>query len=223
VRKVLCSLGAGSHQELLDVSSQTFTLYAQRHGYDLDLRFDVLAPDRPPAWSKVPLIRDLLHRHDLVLWIDSDAAIVDPTLDIADELGRRDLMGLVAHEYDGQTVPNCGVWVLRRSRRVVRFLDALWRRTEYVDHKWWENAALLTELGYSLEPRVEPVRKSRMRSRTRYLDRSWNSIAVDPAVNPRINHYPGRSHEYRLEQLTRDLDTARAAMAALAHPSTGDR
>lgn len=220
MRKVLCSLGAGSHQELLSVSSQTFALYAQRHDYDLDLRHEVLAPDRPAAWSKVPLIRELLRRYDLVLWIDCDAAIVDPTLDIADELERRDLMGLVAHEYDGQAIPNCGVWILRRSRAVMRFLDAVWRRTEFLDHEWWENAAVLDELGYTLEPRVESVRTPRIRSRTRYVDRSWNSIQIDTAAHPRVNHYPGRSHEYRLAQLTRDVETARAAIAALAHPST---
>ena len=37
MRKVLCSVGAGAHEELLDISGQTFALYAERHGYDLEV------------------------------------------------------------------------------------------------------------------------------------------------------------------------------------------
>jgi hypothetical protein len=214
MRKVLCSIGAGAHAELLALSGETFRIFADRHGYDLDLRSEVLAPERPPAWSKIRLIGEALDRYDLVVWVDADAAIVDPTLDVADELGRRDLMGLVAHEYDGQVVPNCGVWVVRRHRRVRELLDAVWAHDELVEHKWWENAALLLELGYTIEPDVRPVRRSRMRTRTRYLDRAWNSIAVDAQPHPRVNHYPGRSQEHRLEHLARDLATARAVAAA---------
>ncbi len=219
MRKALCSIGAGPHGELLALSGETFRFYAERHGYDLDLRTELTTPERPPAWSKIPLIRGLLADHDLVLWVDADAAIVDPTLDIADELGPRALMGLVAHTYEGQEIPNAGVWVLRRHRRVLRFLDEIWANVTYLDHKWWENAALIEGLGYSLEPRVEPVRRSRMRSRTHYLDRSWNSIAADRADQPRINHYPGRSREHRLAALQGDLATAGKVMRSLAHPS----
>jgi galactosyl transferase GMA12/MNN10 family len=219
VRKALCSIGAGPHVDLLALSGETFGWYAERHGYELELRTELLVPDRPPAWSKIPLIQGLLEDHDLVLWVDADAAIVDPTLDLADELGPRRLMGLVAHRYDGQVVPNCGVWALRRHRRVRRFLDELWANVAYLDHKWWENAALIEGLGYSVEPRVEPIRRSRMRDRTQYLDRSWNSIAADPADRPRINHYPGRSQEQRRQALEADVATAREVLRSLAHPS----
>ncbi len=211
VRKVLCSIGAGSFGEILDVSGETFEIYARRHGYDLDLRRELIDPSRPASWNKIPLFLELLKTYDLVLWIDADAAIVDPTDDIADALEDRDAMALVAHEYDGQIVPNCGLWVLRRDRAVRRILEKVWTHTEYLHHEWWENAALLVELGYRIEPRVEIARRSRMRQRVRFLDRSWNSIGLDPAANPRINHYPGRSREHRLAQLTADVQLARAA------------
>jgi len=219
--KVLCSIGAGPHQELLDISGQTFALFAARHGYQLDLRRELMTTDRPPSWSRILLFQELFRTYDTVLWIDADAAIVDPTLDIADELGRRDLMGMVAHEYDGQAIPNCGVWLLRNHRLTRRFLDAVWNHTEYVDHDWWENAAVLDELGYSVAPRVEVVRDSRLRSRVVHVDRGWNSILADPAPHPRINHYPGRSREYRLEHLAADLAAARSVLASLEHPAVG--
>ena len=46
-------------------------------------------PTARRRWNKLLLAAELLGRYDLVLWVDADAAIVDPTVDIADELGRR--------------------------------------------------------------------------------------------------------------------------------------
>jgi hypothetical protein len=213
-RKVLCSIGAGPHAELLEISGQTFRIYAERHGYDLALRTELAAPERPASWSKVVLVQELLDRYELVFWVDADAAIVDPTADVAAELHRRTQIGLVAHEYDGQVVPNCGVMVVRSRRAARRFLDDVWRRSEYIDHKWWENAAVLDLLGYDLEPQVALRRPAPMLRKVQFIDRSWNSVLVDEAAQPRIRHYPGRSHEYRLEHLARDLAAARAVAPA---------
>jgi hypothetical protein len=208
---VLCSIGAGPHAELLEISGQTFGIYAERHGYDLALRTELAAPERPASWSKVLVVQELLDTYDLVFWVDADAAIVDPSVDVADELDRRAQIGLVAHEYDGQVVPNCGVMVVRSRRAARRFLRAVWERTSYVDHKWWENAAVLDLLGYDLEPQVVLRRPSPMLRRVQFLDRAWNSVLVDESAHPRVRHYPGRSQEYRVERLRRDLALARAA------------
>ena len=130
-----------------------------------------------------------------------------PTLDIADELGRRDLMGLVAHEYEGQTIPNCGVWVLRRSRPVLRFLDAIWRRDRV------PRSQVVGERRVARRARVlaRADRSSRSAPVTScdrapvFVDSAWNSIAIDTAAqSPRSITTPVESFEYRLEHLTRD-------------------
>ena len=210
-RKVLCTIATGPHAELFELSGPSFAIYADRHGYDLAVRQDLTDPDRAPSWNKLPFFLELFEDYDLVVWVDADAAIVDSRFDIADELAPDDLMGVVAHEYDDQVIPNCGVWVLRNHDDVRRFVERLWNRTEFLDHRWWENAAFLDELGYSVDPRVDLLRPTPMLRRTRFIDRSWNSIRVDPARHPRINHYPGRSQAHRLQQLERDLSIARAA------------
>lgn len=205
MRKVLCAVGAGPHSELLALSSRTFRIYADRHGYDVELREELLAPDRPASWSKVLLVQELLESYDVVFCIDADAAIVDPSRDIVDDLRDDALIGLVAHEYDGQRIPNCGVWVLRRDRRTRRFLQRVWRQTQYLDHKWWENAAVLELLGYRLEPSVELVRRRRMLDRVQFLDQAWNSIAMHESPHPWVRHYPGESQEHRLAHLRADI------------------
>lgn len=215
MRKALCSLGSGAHAELLDVSSETFRLYADRYGYELVLHHDQLEPTRHPAWSKVCVILDALSRYDLVFWVDADAAIVDASRDVADELARRSLLGLVAHQYEGQQIPNCGVMVVRNNRRTRRLFEEIWEQTDLLDHKWWENAAMLRLLGYELEPKVRLVAPTPMNKRVQFLDPGWNSVLVDPAPHPRVNHYPGRSHEYRLEHLRADVVTLREQLRGI--------
>jgi glycosyl transferase family (putative galactosyltransferase) len=210
-RKVLCTIATGPHADLFELSGPSFAIFAERHGYDLAVRRVLTAPDREPSWNKLPFFLELFEEYDLVVWVDADAAIVDPSSDIAEELGPEDLMGVVAHEYDDQVIPNCGVWVLRNDDGVREFVERLWNRTEFLDHRWWENAAFLDELGYQVDPRVDLVRPTPMLRRTRFIDRSWNSIRVDEARHPRINHYPGRSQAHRLQELERDLSQARAA------------
>lgn len=202
LRKIICSIGAGPHAELLAISGETFRVYAERHSYDLCLRNDTVS-GRPVSWSKIRLIETLLAKYDLVLWIDADAAVIDPLIDVATLLDRRELMGLVTHatpEGDDR-IPNCGVWLLRRHRKTRRFLEDVWGATAYIDHKWWENAAVLDLLGYELEPSVRLVRSTPMYSLTRFLPTEWNSISVDPSPTPRIVHFAGLALGDRLAGL----------------------
>ncbi len=212
MRKVLCSIGSGPHQELLEVASETYRVFADRHGYDLELRTELLVPERPPSWSKVVLLRQLLDEYDFAFWIDADAAIVDVSVDVADEVERGRFLYVVAHEYDDQVVPNLGVIGMKAGRRARKFLDLLWNDTRYIDHKWWENAAALRLLGYDFEPVVHEQTTSWFR-RTKFIPKAWNSIAADEADHPRINHYPGRSHEFRLENLRADAAHLRSRVA----------
>ena len=92
--KALCSIGSGPHEALLEISRPTFAAYAERHGYELITSTEA-DPRRPPAWAKVPMLREALAAYDLVLWIDADAVIVDGTRDIADELAPDRFLGLV--------------------------------------------------------------------------------------------------------------------------------
>ena len=112
-RKVLCSIGAGSHRELLEITGPTFASYANRHGYDLDLRTELRAPDHPAPWSKVRLLQEVLGRYEFVVWIDADAAIVDGSRDIADLMGPKQI-AMVAHATpEGDHIPNTGILALR--------------------------------------------------------------------------------------------------------------
>jgi hypothetical protein len=199
-QKAIATIGTGSHRRLQSLAARSFRPFAERHGYDLHLHTAVLDPERPPPWSKIPILRDLLQRYEQVLWIDSDAVIVDPR----EDLPFPPLMGLVEHETKEGRVPNTGVWAIRAGDEAQQFLDEVWAQEDLVFHKWWENAAVCRLLGYPLEP-AGPAEPSRWRERTTFLDRRWNSIPDSPARHPRIRHYPGYSVRTRAVFMLRDL------------------
>ena len=108
---------------------------------------------RGAPWEKIRIVQELAAAYDLVLWVDADAAFVDISMDIAQCLGRRDLMALCGHRTpEGAVIPNTGIWVLRSGRRTDRFLEDVWNATEFLDHKWWENSAVIDRLGFEVGP-----------------------------------------------------------------------
>jgi hypothetical protein len=209
VRKALCSIGTGPQARLLRLARRSFVPYAQRHGYDLHLLTEPYETSRPVPWSKVALLRDLLDRYDLLLWLDADVVIVDPTLDIASQREADRFLALVEHRYDGKRFPNTGVMLLESGPDAAGFLSALWNATAYIDHQWWENAAVLDLLGYEVE-QPAPARPSAWREKTQLLSNEWNSTVHDPAGHPRFRHYPGYTVARRWALMARDLVRSRA-------------
>ena len=206
MRKALCSIGAGPHAALLAVSEPTFREYGARHGYEVITSHDA-DPARPPAWAKVAMLRDVLDEFDLALWIDADAVIVDGRDDIAAELDDDKQFGLVRHG----DVPNTGVMLWRSGEYARSLLDATWANTRYLEHPWWENAALLDALGYDvprfgrlervLRRRRRPPRPSRWSAGVQFLAPEWNWSYLARVPEPRIVHCVGVPVEQRLRDM----------------------
>ena len=209
MRKALCSIGSGAYAKLLALSSRTFAAYAARHDYDLVLRHDADDASRHPAWSKVPLILQLLEEYDLVLWLDADAIIVELQIDIAAERRPDRWMYLARLRTCEGVVPNTGVWMVTSCEEAKRFLRIVNAHEAYTNHKWWENAAVIDLLGYAFDP-LRPNTENQFTAGVEYLDHCWNSIAQDTAESPRIKHYPGLPLCVREQHLRADLDSFRS-------------
>jgi hypothetical protein len=217
--KALCSIGSGPHEALLAISRPTFEAYARRHGYELITSTET-HPGRPPAWAKVPMLREALDSFELVLWIDADAVIVDGRDDVAELLEPDRSLALVRH--GERQVPNTGVMLWRAGEVARELLDRTWNATRFVHHPWWENAALLDVLGYDLpgeldpgvrarlsralrrEPRRFKARPSPFSPAVQFLPLEWNSVYLDRAAEPRIVHCVG----VPVEQRARDMAAA---------------
>jgi len=221
-RRVLCSLGTGPYEQLLSISGITFEAYAERHAYDLRLETTVLAPERPPAWSKIVLARDLLELYDEVLWIDADAIFLDISKDIAELVRPGKDLYLVEHLYaENETwrSANSGVFLVRSTDWARDFLDRVWASEQFIDHAWWENAAVLDLLGYELPPDLTPPRKAPgapLPPEVQLIGLEWNSTqGASLAPHPRIRHH-GRAEIAELERrLQDDLATFRRHLSQL--------
>lgn len=121
-----------------DLSLRTKQEYAARHGLGITAIRDTLDASRPPSWSKIPLCLQALEKSDWLWWLDADAAITNPEIDVrqycdeaADMIATKDENGL-----------NCGSFLLRNSEGARRLLDATWNRTALIHHQWWEQGAM---------------------------------------------------------------------------------
>ena len=207
-RKVLCTSATGPFADLLKVSLPTFESYARRHQWDVFVGTEDRADGRPTSWAKVPLISELLGRYDLLMWVDADAVIVDESVDLASELRRRKHLYLVEHQHapTGEVTANAGVMMLRAGRWTQRLLAAIWAQADLIDHRWWENAALMRLLGYRIDPQpAARVRRTRWLKRVRFLDVAWNSMPHwHGSPTPRITHYASLPLEERRRRMLAD-------------------
>ncbi len=205
MRKAIVSLGSGPQSRLLALAARSFRPYAARHGYNLELRTQIVDPSRPAPWSKVVLLRSLAESYDLLLWLDADLVIVDRSLDIASELEEGRFLYLAEHATREGRMPNSGVMLMQGGKETVDFLDDVYAQEDLINHRWWENAAICRLLGYQLDPVGPGEPTPLLRDHTKLISARWNSIRDAPAPRPYIRHYPGYSLKVRAAFMTRDL------------------
>lgn len=208
--RAIVTYAAGAHEELLDVALPTFRTFAERHGYDLTLgRY---MTDFPPAWNKVPNLINLLEIYDEVVWLDCDLVIVDPSEDFP-PMSVSCWHSLVRHFEDNSEVPNSGVWRLnRRAKGMLREMMVL---EVFENHGWWEQAALMTLMGYCVPPQGHEFKDTKCRCvrptesyyECDFMRLCWNSHPNYRAEKPKIVHcsYPNMTHRLEvMRELVRD-------------------
>lgn len=186
-----CLVTGWSGVQFAEIAAHTLPLmhrYATRHGHTLAVAN--LVGDRPASWMKVDAIAKALKTSDVAVWLDADMVVVDSTRWIGDELPADMWHGLVEHVTDCGEVPNCGAWVLRQQMLPV--LREVWQMTQYLDHPWWEQAAVLELLGYHVtaKPTAKRERPSDLYDRTHWLGAEWNDHPNDSrrAEHARLVH-----------------------------------
>lgn len=148
------------------------TQYAERHG--MGWRVCDLRGSRPAPWQKMTHILAGLVAHERVVWIDADVVVLDPSVNILDEMPEHAWQGLVEHETNCGVVPNTGVWICTRAMEPV--LEHAWRCKRYIEHPWWEQAAILEQMGYEVtdSPTATLDTPTRLHQQTAFLHPTWN-------------------------------------------------
>ena len=147
-------------EKLGSITLKSMKRYAKKNGFDIKL-FNELVSDRPPAWNKILIMQKILDsgKYDFVFWIDSDAVIVGKE-DICNEIVDGKDFYLVKHFVKGRDAPNTGVVLLRNSKWSKDFLKTVWEKTDYINHRWWENAAINDLLGFSEDVQESKIKQN---------------------------------------------------------------
>ena len=202
MKRAIVTYAAGAHEELLDVALPGYKAFAQRHGYELIVGDNVT--DLPPAWNKVSLLMEVLLHHEEVVLFDCDLIVVN-SADNFPSLRDGATHALVRHFDGGSEVPNSGVWWV--TREIVPLLAKMMDLEVFRDHGWWEQAALMTMMGYTVPPQGSDYRKTQCRNvvQTRwfrecqFMRLAWNSHPNYRAERPRIVHCSYSDMSRRLE------------------------
>lgn len=206
MRRAIVTYAVGAHEELLDIAMPGYRDFAQRHGYDLVVGKKMT--DLPPPWNKIPLLVDALGSYDRVVWFDCDLVVVDPSEDFPPM--EDSLHGLVRHFEGCSEVPNSGVWRLNRQALDLWGVDLLNRilmLEVFNNHGWWEQAALMTLMGYTVPPEGSKFSDLKCRcvhptvwyKSCSFMRLRWNSHPNYRADRPRIVHCSYKSMPQRME------------------------
>jgi hypothetical protein len=141
MKLALVTLGDGDHcRRLAELVNPAKKAYCQRFGYDF-IEFDqTLDSRRPPAWSKLLAILDVLPNYDWVVWHDSDTLIWNDGVGLQRFLPEsQDEVFVIQGDVNGL---NTGVFFAKNAPDAYRFLAKSYDQTQFDQHCLWEQIAM---------------------------------------------------------------------------------
>lgn len=140
------TIAAGAeYRQAVSLGLENKKKYCELHGYDFIVREEALDPSRPPSWSKILLMDELMATtsYKWIFWTDADSLIMNSAIRLEDLIDERynmvitvDFNSICAGEF---FMKNCD-W----SRQ---FLKIIYGHTECITHRWWEQCGMIQELG----------------------------------------------------------------------------
>lgn len=187
--KAIVSFAEGSNYiNMLEVALPSFYKYANAHNYDLvvpshryvlDLyhEYSWAYSERPASWLKIPILKSLLKKYDVVLWLDCDVVITKIDVDIAENfINTEHTQSFVVHRTGEGFIPNMGVWLLKNNS--LDLLDNIWNQTQFIDHCWWEQRANMHVMNWS-QHEQDQTYLSEFGLKSLELPYEWNVHKVD--------------------------------------------
>jgi hypothetical protein len=200
VKRAIISYAEGDeHKELAGMTWPLMQAYADLCGAEF-VGFSA-APDIPrhPSWKKLACIADALVAFDEVLWLDTDVVVATQE-NIFDEIPEGKIQATVEHHSQEGHIPNMGVWLCRKAMAPWLVVAAM--QDQCVDHKWWEQAAMMHLMGYSCEDgQCRRLREPRLQSLTHYLDERWNFCSCSKCSDCCFFHACGLVGDGRLSAI----------------------
>lgn len=125
-----------------DISKPTIVNYCRKYNYNI--KFDTIPVDysRPYSWYKIDVLKQAIldsNQVKYLLWIDSDAVILNTNFNLLDLIKSNKYLYISKDMHN----INCGSMLIKKNQYMYDFLDEVWNKKEFLNHCWWEQAAII--------------------------------------------------------------------------------
>jgi len=225
--KIITSYDA-NFKKIGDITFKSISQYSKK----FNLRFENLkmpSTGRPLSWNKIKLLQEEIKKgeNEFIMWIDADAFFHKDAKNILYELDSNHEIFLVNHYcsvHKGSKFKNtiltinrinCGMMIFKVSQFNLDFLEKVWNEDKYINHVWWEQAAIMDIIGLKAEITNnlnDNIGDDFYLKKIRFLSKEWNSIPSNneisnESVNPSIIHLAGINNFERIEILNEFINT----------------
>ena len=215
-------------KDIGDITLKSIFQYSKR----FNLKFEKLEmpnTGRPLSWNKIKLLHQEIKKgeNEFIMWIDADAFFHKDAKNILHELDSNHEIFLVNHYcsvHKGSKFKNtiltinrinCGMMIFKVSQFNLDFLEKVWNEDKYINHVWWEQAAIMDIIGLKAEITNnlnDNIGDDFYLKKIRFLSKEWNSIPSNneisnESVNPSIIHLAGINNFERIEILNEFINT----------------
>ena len=124
--------------------------------------------------------------------------IADDEVNLFDEMGDGSMQAMVEHSTECGAVPNCGVWAV--TRNMLGVLQEIDGSDHHLNHPWWEQAAMLEQMGYEVtdSPTARLVAPTPLYHRTKFLSPRWNHHPRDVNKPADARFYHATTYDDRM-------------------------
>lgn len=156
------TLAAGErYKDTVQLGIDNKRRYCEKYGYDFICCEERLDPSRHFSWSKIQLVLKTMEskKYKWIFWTDADSLIMNMTIPLEKFIDEKAHFILAS---DPHSTYNMGQFFIKNCDWSRDFLKAIYAHTECIDHKWWEQQALVNELNEKPEQlafiKVVPLR-----------------------------------------------------------------
>jgi hypothetical protein len=163
--------------------------YCKMHGYDFINCGESLDNSRPVPWTKVLLILDVMKnkQYKWIFWTDADSLIMNKNKKLEEFID--DGYELIITK-DLNAI-NSGQFFIKNSEWSNEFLHKVYSHEEFINHHWWEQMGVITEL----QDANNLMHVKIMPQRTFNSYQGFNNLEVDYHPGDFIIHFPGTGAE----------------------------
>jgi len=211
-----------NYNEVGGITTKTMSKYADK--FDLSFKFlKMPKTGRVHTWNKIISIKEEIQKkeNDFIMWVDADAFFPNDAENILTVIEKEYEIYLSSHycsvfkgsKYKNTILTtnriNCGVMIFKVSDFCSEFLEKVWAKEEYIDHFWYEQAAIMDLIGLKADITgnlYDNRGNDFYLGKIKFLSKEWNSIPSfseisTESIRPSIIHLAGVEYNERIKFL----------------------